>query len=156
MSSGWFVVNAREARWRGGNGRTAICDLEGDERFPQFGINITVLEPGKLGSLYHAEGAQEGFLVLSGTCTLLIDGEERQLREWDYVHCPADVAHSLVATDGPCAVVQVGARPTERVVYPELELAQRYGAGVEQETSSVAEAYGARRREPVRYDGWLD
>ena len=153
---GWFVVDAREAQWRGGNGRTPICDFEGDQRFPELGINLTVLEPGLLGSLYHAEGAQEDFLVLAGICLLLIDGEERTLAPWDFVHCPAGVAHALVAADGPCLVVQVGARPARSLVYPLSELAQRHRAGVEQETSSVAEAYGERRRRPVPYGGWLE
>jgi len=72
--SGWFVVNAREARWRGGGERTSICDFEGDTPFPEIGIDVTLLEPGKLGALYHSEDVQEDFVVLSGSCVLLIDG----------------------------------------------------------------------------------
>jgi uncharacterized cupin superfamily protein len=153
---GWFVVNARKARWRGGNGRTPICSFEHDRPFPELGINLTVLEPGRLGSLYHAEGAQENFLILSGTCLLLIEGEERKLRTRDFVHCPPDTAHTFVAIDGACLVLQVGARPARSIVYPMSELAQRYGAGVQQETTSVDDAYGKQRREPVSYSGWLD
>jgi uncharacterized cupin superfamily protein len=153
---GWFVVNAREARWRGGGERTSICDFEGDTPFPEIGINVTLLEPGKLGALYHSEDVQEDFLVLSGSCLLLIDGEERRLGQWDFVHCPPDVPHALVANEEPCLVVQVGARPASRILYPESELARRHGAGVEQQTSSIAEAYGERRRRPIPYGGWLD
>lgn len=154
--SGWFVVNAREAQWRGGSERTPICDFEGDAPFPEVGINLTMLEPGKLGSLYHAEQAQEDFLVLSGSCLLLIDGEERRLRQWDFVHCPPGTPHTLVADGGRCLVLQVGARPAKGIVYPPSKLAQRYGAGVQHETSLVEEAYGERRRKPIPYGGWLD
>jgi uncharacterized cupin superfamily protein len=152
----WFVVNAREAQWRGGHGRTPICDFEGDERFPQLGINLNVLRPGELGALYHAHGKQEGFLVLAGMCLLLIAGEERTLQTWDFVHCPEGTPHTLVALDGECVVLQVGARPARGIVYPDSELARRHGAGVEHETSSVDEAYGTRRRVPIPYGGWLD
>ena len=56
---GWFVVNARAARWGSGHfGR--LCMFEGKEvRFPQVGINLKVLEPGQPLSLYHRENAQE-------------------------------------------------------------------------------------------------
>jgi uncharacterized cupin superfamily protein len=154
--TGWFVVDARAAQWRGGNGRTPICDFEGDERFPQLGINLNVLRPGELGALYHEHGKQEAFLVLAGTCLLLIDGEERTLGKWDFVHSPEGTPHTLVPLDSECVVLQVGARPARGIRYPGSELARRHGAGVERETSSVDEAYGARRREPIPYDGWLD
>ena len=55
--------------------------------FPQFGINVTVLEPGQSG-VYHAESNQEAFLVLGGQCRLLVEGEERRLRAWDFFHSP--------------------------------------------------------------------
>jgi len=155
-AGGWFVSNARDARWRGSNGRTPICTFEGDEPFPELGINLTVLEPGQLGSLYHAEGAQENFLVLSGTCLLLIADEEHTLGEWDFVHCPAGTPHTLVAVEGSCLVLQVGARPARSLVYPVSQLASQYGVGVEHEASSIAEAYGDRRRVPIPYGGWLE
>jgi len=154
---GWFVVNARDAQWTGGNGRSAICKFErDDDRFEQLGLNVNVIEPGELSTLYHAEGAQEDFLVLAGSCILLVDEEERTLGPWDFFHCPAGTPHALVAGDERCIVVQVGARPGTGVVYPESELARRHRVGVERETSSVAEAYGERRREPVQYEGRLD
>jgi uncharacterized cupin superfamily protein len=150
------VINAREAGWRGGDGRTPVCDFEGDDPFPELGINVNVLEPGRLGALYHHENVQEDFLVLSGRCTLLIDGEERGLEQWDFVHCPPGTPHTLVAGEDRCVVLQVGARPAERIVYPVSVLAKEHDAGVNKETESVDEAYGERRRTPVPYDGWLD
>src|SRR5207244_3036049 len=64
---GWFVVNAREARWREGD-FGAYTRFEGDARFPQLGINLSVLQPGQASCYYHGEPDQEDFLVLSGEC----------------------------------------------------------------------------------------
>ena len=83
--------------------------------FSEFGINVSVLEPGSSNCLYHSESQQEAFLVLSGECTLLVDGEERPLRAWDFVHCPAGTEHVFVgAGEAPCVVLMVGARSTGR------------------------------------------
>jgi quercetin dioxygenase-like cupin family protein len=83
VTEGWFVVNLRDAEWLFSEKRGARCAFEseyGDPpvEFDQFGINVTVLEPGQTG-LYHAEANQEAFLVLSGECALLVEGEERRL-----------------------------------------------------------------------------
>jgi uncharacterized cupin superfamily protein len=154
---GWFVLNAKEARWLGGSlGR--YTRFEGDHRFPQLGINIGVLDPGQPASMYHREREQEDFLVLSGECLLLIEGEERHLRQWDLVHCPADTEHVFVgAGDGPCAILAVGSRTGGDVVYPASELAQRHGAGSATTTSLSDEAYKAFQPDlEVPYEeGWL-
>ena len=154
---GWYVLNAREAVWKDGD-FGAYTRFEGDVRFPQVGINIGVLQPGQPSCMYHREGAQEDFLVLSGSCLLLIEGEERRLEAWDFVHCPAWTEHVFVgAGDGPCAVLAIGARPDDGVVYPASELAQRHGAGVERETPDAEEAYASFRDDvPTGYrEGWL-
>jgi hypothetical protein len=44
---GWFVLNAKDARWYHAEGRPALCNLEGETFFPQVGINIVVLGPGQ-------------------------------------------------------------------------------------------------------------
>ena len=160
---GWFVLNAKDARWYYAGGRPAFCDLEGEIDFPQLGINITVLGPGEPMAMYHWEADQEDFLVLSGEALLIVEGEERPLRAWDFVHCPRDTKHVIVgAGDGPCAVLAVGAR--ERSVdnpdwggYPVDEVALRHGAGVEKETTEAQEAYARfTRRQPTRYrPEWL-
>src|SRR5918994_251071 len=79
---GGFVLNAREARWRHGQGRGAICDLEGEPEFPQLGIHLFVLGPAEPMSMYHWEADQEDFLVLAGEALLIVEGEERPLRQW--------------------------------------------------------------------------
>jgi uncharacterized cupin superfamily protein len=161
-SDGWFVLNAREGRWRYAEGRGAICDLEGDPEFPQLGIHIFVLGPGEPMSMYHWEADQEDFLVVAGQALLIVEGEERPLREWDLVHCPADTKHTIVgAGDAPCVVVAVGARGRSTGPdwggYTVDGAALRHSAGVEKETTDAFEAYApVPRREATTYrEGWL-
>jgi uncharacterized cupin superfamily protein len=159
---GWFVLNAREARWYHAEGRSAICEPEGDSDFLQLALNITVLEPEVQMAMYHWESDQEDFLVLAGNAILVVEGEERPLRQWDFVHCPPDTRHVLVgAGDRPCVVLAVGARAhagsPDWGGYTVDETAARYGASVEQDTSDEREAYaGKERRTATRYrEGWL-
>ncbi len=147
---GWFVVNERDARWFGNElGRFGLLDSE-EARFDQIGIAVGVILPGQPNAMYHAEDAQEDFLVLSGECVLVIEGEERRLQAWDFVHCPPMTEHVFVgAGDGPCVVAAVGARRKGRaLVYPVNETALAHGAGVEEETSDPRVAY-ARFSEDV-------
>jgi uncharacterized cupin superfamily protein len=143
-TEGWFVVNAREARWWRHEAFGSAVTFEGEDvRFPDFGINIQVLMPGQPNCMYHGENAQEDFLVLYGECLLLVEGEERRLQQWDFVHSPPWTQHVFVgAGDGPCAVLMVGARPDpEELLYPVVDVARKHGAGVEKETRSGREAY---------------
>jgi uncharacterized cupin superfamily protein len=146
VTDGWFVMNVREGPWLTNEHFGACCIFEGDEApFGQVGFTLAVLQPGQSGGLYHREANQEDFLVLSGECLLLIEGEERRLRAWDFVHCPPHTEHIFVgAGEGPCVIFMTGARagwPEKGIVYPRSELALRHGAGVETETSVPAEAY---------------
>jgi uncharacterized cupin superfamily protein len=157
VGDGWFVLNAREARWLEGK-FGAYTRFEGEARFPQLGINIGVLAPGQPACYYHGENEQEDFLVLSGVCLLLIEGEERKLGAWDFVHCPAWTQHVFVgAGDGPCAILAVGTRSDDDVIYPASELAQRHRAGVQTETRDPREAYTdlAPDAETRYRAGWL-
>src|SRR5437899_6068 len=56
---GWFVLNARDARWLHAQGRSAICHHDSEQDFPQVGINLNVLEPGVPMAMYHWEADQE-------------------------------------------------------------------------------------------------
>ncbi len=140
---GWDVVNAREARWWRSEAFGASCDFEGEPRLAELGVNVHVLMPGQPNCMYHGESAQEDFLVLSGECLLLVEGEERRLKAWDFVHCPPWAEHVFVgAGTGPCVLRMVGGRrPGIEVRYPVSELARRHGAGVEHETAAPPEAY---------------
>ena len=140
---GWFVINTRESRWRDSGHFGHYCDFEGKRRFRQLGINVSVLQPGQPIGLYHRERAQEGFLVLSGECLLLVEGQERTLRAWDFVHCPGGTAHMILgAGSGPAVVLAVGARGGRKgLEYLVDPLALAHDAGVEEETTKPAEAY---------------
>lgn len=161
VSPGWFVVNAAEAAWVRHEAFGGRCVFESTERvlqgrpgvpprhFPQTGFTLAVLEPGKPSGMYHAESTQEDFLVLTGTCLLIIEEIERELRAWDFVHLPPGTRHTFVGTgDGPCAIFMTGARRDgDTIVYPRSETALAHDAGVEAETPSPAEAY-------ARYGHW--
>ena len=162
---GWFVVNARDSRWKDEGPLGSYCTFEGKRRFPHFGINVSVLEPGERMGMYHHEDGQEAFLVLSGECTLLVEGEERLLTAWDFFHCPPGTEHIIVAAGGQSAVVlAAGARGRGvggGVVYTVSEVAARYGASVAQETTDPAVAYAEVRANLPRstfvgyQPGWL-
>ncbi|MCB9916311.1 MAG: cupin domain-containing protein [Planctomycetes bacterium] len=141
--AGWYVIDMRAAQWRSNPAFGDWFNFEGDQRFEDFGINVHVLHPGKPACKYHRESVQEGFLVLSGECVAIVEGEERPLRAWQYLHCPAGTDHVLVgAGDGPCVVLMVGARKDGcEIVYPVEPAAARYGASVAQETGDPREAY---------------
>lgn len=156
---GWFVINAQDSRWRERERLGRWCDFEGKRRFPQLGLNISVLQPGESLGRYHRENAQEDFLVLSGSCVLLVEDEVRELRAWDFVHCPPGTDHMIVgAGDGPTVVFAVGARGRRRkgIVYPVSETAKGYGVSVGEETADPAKAYAdLPRSQRIVYGGWL-
>jgi uncharacterized cupin superfamily protein len=159
---GWFVLNARDARWWDGDRRGAVCTFEGEPDFAQLGINVNVLEPGETMGMYHWEADQEDFLVVAGEAVLVVEGEERPLRQWDFVHCPPGTKHIIVgAGEGPAIVVAVGARDrstgSEWGGYTVDETAARHGASVEEDTTDRDVAYAkVPDREPTRYrEGWL-
>jgi uncharacterized cupin superfamily protein len=155
VTDGWFVINVQDAAWLTNNAFGARCVFESDkpvlrnrpdltpQKFAEIGVTLKVLRPEQPSGMYHAESNQEDFLVLSGECLLVVEGEERLLRAWDFVHCPPDTEHVFVgAGDGPCVVLMVGGRTGEKtIVYPRSEPALRHSASVETETHSPFEAY---------------
>ena len=155
-SEGWFVLNLAEAlavrnEEKGG----AVYPIEPREHpFRDVGVHVRVLSPGEPNALYHSEEAQEGFFVLSGECTLLVEEEERPLRQWDYFHCPAGTRHIIIGGgDGPCVILMLGARPEiEKLYYPASEVAAKYGASAAKDTEDPDEAYAdwPGEYEPVR------
>jgi uncharacterized cupin superfamily protein len=163
-ADGWFVVNVRDAQWltsENGEKRPSgsECGFESAAaEFRELGVRLHVLDPGESNGLYHRESKQEAFLVLSGECRLLVEGEERILKPWDFFHSPAGTEHIFVgAGKGPSVILMAGARSEDwRVVYPVSELAARYGASAEQETSDPRQAYvgfePSRRERPSYWD----
>jgi uncharacterized cupin superfamily protein len=147
-----FVLNLAEARARSHSRRATIIDLEPEgAEWRDTAVNIQVMQPGQPNCRYHSEPVQEDFLVLHGECIVILEGEERRLRQWDYVHCPAGTEHVFVgAGDGPCAVLMIGSRREDAAHYPVSEVAAKYDASVTAETDDPAEAYADWRSEPRR------
>ena len=164
MSSGrrpdWSVRNLTEIRWRRLPGLGTGTRPEQDESWEQIGIAVRVLAAGETFAVYHRENDQEDFLVLSGEGTLIVEGEERPLKQWDFFHCPPGTAHAIVG--GPCVVLAVGARGHEIRAgtgwgeYPVDAAALRHGVGVDERTDDPDVAYARfGGTETVPYDGWL-
>lgn len=68
-----------------------------------FGLNLIVLRPGQRGRIHRHTRQEEVFLVLDGRLTLVIDGEERDLDQWEIVRVAPDVRRQLV-NRGPADV----------------------------------------------------
>ena len=167
--AGWFVLNARDARWFERPGRRSVSftgkdEWTADTLFPMLGVNMAVLEPGEPNSMYHWETEAEAFLVLSGEAVLVVEGEERPLRQWDFVHCPPKTEHVIVgAGDGPCVVLAMSSRQNQAFgpygEYTANEVARRHGASPDETTQDgdLADAAASwAPSQPARYrDGWL-
>jgi uncharacterized cupin superfamily protein len=162
QGEGWYVVNARDVAWNTAEGRGAYSKLEGEPEFEQYGVHLVTLAPGEAMAMYHWEADQEDFLVLAGEPVLVIEGEERALKRWDFVHCPPEAKHVIVgAGDSQCLVLAIGAR--DRSVgenwggYTVDQTAARHGASVDEDTTEPQEAYAkVARRQPSHYrEGWL-
>jgi uncharacterized cupin superfamily protein len=167
VGGGWFVLNACDARWSERPGRqkvsfTGSTEYEADTFFPQLGVNLAVLAPGEPNSMYHWETETEAFLVLSGEALLIVEGQERPLRQWDFVHCPPKTGHVIVgAGDGPCVILAMSSRENQAFgpygAYTANEAARRYGASVEEDVQDADVAYAhVPKSAHTRYrDGWL-
>ena len=157
VSAGWFVLNARDGVWLNNDATHACCIFESDDFVlcgrpdlteyvkPGAGFVLRVLRPGRPANMYHAESVQEDFFVLMGECILIIEDTERHLRAWDFVHCPPGTAHAFVgAGDGPCVLLCTGNRDFNDETFWRVDkrsdVAMRYGASVENDTSSSVEA----------------
>ena len=148
-----LIVNVADARALSHSRRATLLDFEPQHErgagWPDTGVNIQIMQPGQPNCRYHSESVQEDFLVLHGSCIVILDGEEHTLRQWDFVHCPAGCEHVFVgAGEGPCAVLMIGSRREDSVHYAVNELAARYDASVREPTDEPAEAYADWSDEP--------
>jgi mannose-6-phosphate isomerase-like protein (cupin superfamily) len=144
-SEGWFVMNAKEGRWFVTPGKgmgiplTGCDEYEAETFFPMLGLALRIVPAGEPSTTYHWETEQEDFLVLHGEGLLIVEGQERPVQQWDFVHCPPGTPHSFTATgDEQCVLLTVGARRERAWRYLPTPLAE----SVETETDSGAEAYG--------------
>jgi uncharacterized cupin superfamily protein len=166
-SAGWFVMNAREARWFRRPGRdslplTGVDEFEAETYFPMLGMSIQVLSPGEPNAMYHWETEQEDFLLLLGEALLIVEGHERPVREWDFVHCPPETRHVFVgAGDGPCVILAASSRQFQASgpwgKYTVDDAARRHNACPDEETQDSGAAYARfPPSQPTRYrDGLL-
>jgi uncharacterized cupin superfamily protein len=152
VSDGWFVMNARDARWFYRRGRGDSLPLTGHDEFeavtyfPMLGMSIQVLPPGEPNSTYHWETEQEDFLVLAGAAILIVEGQERLLKQWDFVHCPPKTRHAFVgAGDGPCVLLAASSRQFQKDgpwgFYCADEVAERHNASSPEDTQDTGIAY---------------
>ena len=160
---GWFVLNARDARWYARPGRSSVSftgkdELASDSLFPMLGVQLAVIEPGEPNSLYHWETEAEAFFVISGEALLIIEGQERPLRQWDFVHMPPKTEHVLVgAGDTPCVFLAMSSRENQQFgpygEYPQNDVAAKYRASAGDPAEPDAD-WPESEPSPYR-DGWL-
>jgi mannose-6-phosphate isomerase-like protein (cupin superfamily) len=152
ITPGWFVLNARDARWfeQPGQGHglalTGADEREAETLFPMLGMSIRVMNPGEPSTTYHWETEQEDFLVLRGEAILIVEGEERPVRQWDFVHCPPETRHTFVgAGTGPCVLLCAGSRQFQQDgpwgYYCADPVAARYNAAAPEDTQDPELAY---------------
>src|SRR3954469_21364467 len=142
---GWFILNLAEIGWATVPGGGTWCSFESPAApSPMLGIGVHILPAGETPGFYHTENEQEGFLVLSGECIAIVEGQERRMRQWDYLHCPPGTAHITVgAGEEPCAILMFGSPdPSRKVEWIADEVAARHGASVASTTSRDTEVYG--------------
>jgi uncharacterized cupin superfamily protein len=165
-SAGWFVLNARDARWFHREGRDSLpltgCDEhEAETFFPMLGMSIQVLAPGEPNAMYHWETEQEDFLVLAGEAIVIVEGRERALRQWDFVHCPPETRHVFVGAGGePCVILASSSRQFQKDgpwgYYVANETARRHDASPAVDTQDGELAYAdVPSSQPSRYRGVL-
>lgn len=79
-----LIINVADARALSRPRRATLIRFEPDDmQWPDTGVNIHIMQPGQPNSRYHSEPVQEDFLVLHGECVVILNGEERPLRQWD-------------------------------------------------------------------------
>jgi uncharacterized cupin superfamily protein len=83
----------------------AALDYDSGERFVRlrqqlgvstFGLNQIVLEPGQRGRIHRHQRQEEVYLVLAGTLTLYVEGEEHTLEAGSLARVAPGVRRQLV------------------------------------------------------------
>src|SRR6478735_2698029 len=64
-----------------------------------FGINQILLRPGQRGRIHTHHNQEEVFLVLSGTLTLWVEGEPRELTQGELARVAPNVKRQLANRD---------------------------------------------------------
>jgi quercetin dioxygenase-like cupin family protein len=92
---------------------TTRLDPETPERFlslrrqlgvSSFGMNQITLQPGQRGRIHRHERQEEVYLVLEGTLTVALEGDESDLQQGELIRVAPEVRRQLV-NRGPGRVV---------------------------------------------------
>jgi mannose-6-phosphate isomerase-like protein (cupin superfamily) len=151
-TQGWFILNAKDARWNEKPGQGHSLPLTGENEyeaetfFPMLGMSLRIVEDVEPTTTYHWETDQEDFLVLAGEGVLIVEGEERPLRQWDFVHCPPGTKHAFAgAGKGRFVLLCASSRQFQKEgpwgSYIADETAARYNASPPQDTVDGSVAY---------------
>lgn len=82
----------------------AALDPDTEERFlslrralgvTSFGLNQILLRPGQRGRIHRHEHQEEVYVVLAGTLSLVVEGEERTLGQGELVRVGPEVRRQL-------------------------------------------------------------
>lgn len=100
----------------------------------QFGVNLTRLPAGAWSSQRHWHALEDEFIyVLEGELVLVTDDGEEILRAGDCAGFKSGIPdghHLQNRSDKDALYLEVGSRhPQEEVVYPDIDLAIKNGAG---------------------------
>jgi mannose-6-phosphate isomerase-like protein (cupin superfamily) len=71
-----------------------------------FGLNQITMAPGERGRIHRHEHQEEVYLVLEGSLTLLVEGEEMALGEGELIRVAPQVRRQLV-NRGPARVILI-------------------------------------------------
>lgn len=90
-------------------------------------VNIDKIQPGAKSAKYHSHSKQEEFfLILSGTGTLRMNGEEYQVGKGDFVAKPAgrNIAHQFINSgNAVLEILDVGTKEAGEIAfYPDEEV----------------------------------
>jgi mannose-6-phosphate isomerase-like protein (cupin superfamily) len=101
-----------------GTARTRLQD-DPEDRFVRlraelgvssFGLNQIVLQPGQRGRIHAHERQEEVYLVLDGTLSLLVEGEEESLGAGELIRVAPGVRRQLLNRGpGPLSLIAIGA-----------------------------------------------
>ena len=148
-SEGWFVMNATEGRWfvtpcKGmGIPLTGCDEHEAETFFPMLGMALRVVLAGEPSTTYHWETEQEDFLVLHGEGLQIVEGQERPVKQWDFVHCPPGTKHAFVG--GPLVLLCASSRQFQKDgpwgYYCKDETAAKHNASSPEDTQDGRLAY---------------
>src|SRR4051812_25802874 len=121
VDDGWYILNLSEIRWATLPGGGTWCGFGSpNHESDRIGIGVHILWPGDAPGFYHEEDDLEGFLVLSGECVAIVEGEERRMgRGTTCTRRPARAtSRSAPATGRARSSCTARVRPTRRSSTP--------------------------------------